>query len=98
MSDNVVRFPTHKVLRVIENGQPTNKKLVDEIPTEEKIETAVDQALASLLMSLEEDGIDSENPLLIGRMPIFKRILTDTLVEMHGGPRTTLITELLVKI
>ncbi len=100
MSDNVVSFPVHKILRVINENNEVKKdnRLYSEMLDEEKTELALNNAIASLLMSLEEDGVCSEHNLLMGRALIIKRILQDTLNEMNGGPRSSLITELLVKI
>lgn len=64
--NNVVKFYVKRDKSDLKSNEKTKcKELNNNMSREDRVNMIVSNAVASLLMSLEEDGIDSEHPKLV---------------------------------
>ena len=83
MSDNVIQFPIRKELPQQESNVIA---LVDLIDIDEMNENRANNAISSMLMSLEEDGIATDDPSIHELIYPFKIRLLKALAEAtHEG-------------
>lgn len=69
-------------------SKPVTALIKDEGPTK-PLEEIVAETIASMLIELEKEGIESENAKIIMRIRIIERILSETLHEIHNKGRMT---------
>lgn len=66
-----------------------------DIPSKE-IEEIVNEALAAMLIELENEGIDIEHNKLLMRLEMMSRMLEETLAEVKGAPMSDWMKRLLI--
>lgn len=86
----VIEFPKNKIrhLKLVSvNDKPI--KSLDDI---------VNDALADMLISLEKDGVDTDNNRMVQRLTIIRRILLETIEEIEGEPISDYMKKIILTI